>query len=56
MISEKLLGIFALHQKEGGVLSPILFNFFINDLLEELNNNNITNLAYADDLAILITP
>ena len=37
---------------QGGVLSPILFNFYINDLLCILNQNNIVNLAYADDLVI----
>ena len=34
------------------MLSPILFNYFINDLLDELNNNHNVNLAYADDLAV----
>ena len=38
----------------GGVLSPILFNYFINDLLE-LNKNINVNLVYADDLAVFFS-
>lgn len=50
--------------KQGGVLSPILFNFFINELLEtcleknigaRLGNINVSILAYCDDL-VLISP
>ena len=40
---------------QGGVLNQILFNFFIYNLLEEFNKNNIINLAYPYDLAVLIT-
>ena len=32
-------------------LSLILFNIFLNDLLNEFDRNKIHNLAYADDLA-----
>ena len=32
-------------------LSPILFNIFLNDLLNKLDRNEIHNLTYADDLA-----
>jgi retron-type reverse transcriptase len=36
---------------QGSVLSPTLFNVFINHLLKTLPTNNI--VAYADDLTIL---
>ena len=48
--------------KQGCLLSPILFNFFINDLLEVLNHTGtginvdgtvISALAYADDIILL---
>ena len=32
-------------------LSPILFNIFLNDLLNKLDRDEIHNLTYADDLA-----
>jgi hypothetical protein len=50
--------------KQGGVLSPDLFNFYINDLIEEcLQQNigakigqlNVSVIAYADEI-ILISP
>ena len=50
--------------KQGGVLSPSLFNFFINDLIEQVINEdggckigNIKTsiLAYCDDLILLST-
>ena len=48
--------------KQGGVLSPQLFNFYINDLLERIQNTGLgircgnTNLpimGYCDDIQIL---
>jgi len=48
--------------KQGGIVSPLLFNFFINDLIEQCTNANIgavvgaTNVTgYCDDL-ILLSP
>ena len=47
---------------QGGVLSPILYDVFINTLLSELNSSGlgipfqsgrISNLAFADDIALL---
>ena len=48
--------------KQGGILSPFLFNFFINDLIEDcihneigarVNNFNTSVIGYCDDLNIL---
>jgi hypothetical protein len=48
--------------KQGGILSPYLFNFFINDLIEECVNRNIgakfehlnlSIIVYADDILLL---
>jgi hypothetical protein len=48
--------------KQGGIISPYLFNIFINDLIEKINNNdsktlfgsaNISCLAYADDILLM---
>lgn len=50
--------------KQGGVISPFLFNYYINDLLiniDELNlgakigHKNVNIIAYSDDL-ILMSP
>ena len=38
---------------QGQVLSPTLFNLYINDLLVDLTNANIKVLAYADDLVFV---
>ena len=47
--------------KQGGILSPFLFNFFINDILEEaldmnigarIGNFNTSIIAYCDDLLL----
>ena len=38
---------------QGRLISPMLFNFYINDLIKELNQNSYEILAYADDLCIL---
>lgn len=39
---------------QGSKLSPILFLIFINDLLYQLNDDNSTVLAYADDIMVYI--
>ncbi len=50
--------------KQGGIISPMLFNFFINDLIEQcvnanigavIGSNNVSVIAYCDDL-ILLSP
>ena len=38
---------------QGSLISPMLFNFYINDLIKELNQNSYEILAYAVDLCIL---
>ena len=46
---------------QGSALSPILFNFFNNDLLMQLRESEgvkiygikVTNLAFADDIALI---
>ena len=35
---------------QGSTISPILFNTFLNDLLNSFETNNIHVLAYADDI------
>ena len=50
--------------KQGGILSPYLFNFFMNDLLDEndkqhlgafIGCHNVSLISYCDDL-IIISP
>ena len=38
---------------QGSLISPMLFNLYINDLIKELNQNSYEILAYADDLCII---
>jgi retron-type reverse transcriptase len=40
---------------QGSVLSPILFQIFVNDIIEERNIEKTTSLLFADDLLSLIT-
>ena len=40
---------------QGSVLSPILFNLFINDLIVLLEINGIMVRAYVDDIAWVYT-
>ena len=39
---------------QGSLISPLLFDLYINDLIIELNKNAYEILAYADDLAIIV--
>ena len=48
--------------QQGALSSPILFNFYINDLIDLLNNVNVginigrmkmNNLLFADDIMIM---
>jgi len=38
---------------QGSLISPILFNLYINDLINEIDKHAFDILAYADDLAII---
>ena len=38
---------------QGSILSPFLFNLYINDLIEKIKKVAFEVLAYADDIAIL---
>ena len=38
---------------QGGVLSPLLWNVVVNDLITTLNNNHYYTVGYADDIVIL---
>ncbi|XP_047990715.1 uncharacterized protein LOC125229817 [Leguminivora glycinivorella] len=38
---------------QGGVLSPLLWNLVVNDLISTLNNNHYYTIGYADDIVIL---
>lgn len=39
---------------QGGILSPQLWWFVIDDLLEELSNEGFLTHGYADDVAIIV--
>ena len=38
---------------QGSIISPMLFDLYINDLINELDKNSFEVLAYADDLCVL---
>jgi hypothetical protein len=40
--------------QQGGVLSPLLWSFIVDNLLWELNKKGYYTVGYADDIAILI--
>ena len=37
---------------QGSLISPMLFDLYINDLINELDDNSFEVLAYADDLCV----
>jgi hypothetical protein len=39
---------------QGGVLSPDLFNYYIDDLSMQLKRDNYLHYYYADDLAVIV--
>ena len=39
---------------QGSIISPLLFDLYIKNLIIELNNNAYEVLAYTDDLAIIV--
>lgn len=40
---------------QGGVLSPLLWNLVVNDLITRLNKHYYYTIGYADDIAILVS-
>ena len=40
---------------QGGVLSPLLWNLVVDDLIRRLNDNGHFTVGYADDLTVLIS-
>ena len=38
---------------QGSLISPMLFDLYINDLINESDNYSFEALAYADDLCVL---
>jgi len=38
---------------QGSLISPILFNLYINDMVEDLSKSTFDTLAYADDIAVI---
>lgn len=55
LAEEQQLALIARGCPQGGVLSPLLWNLVINDLITKLNANQFYTIGYADDLAILIS-
>lgn len=51
---EQQLALIARGCPQGGVLSPLLWNLVINDLITKLNAQRYYTIGYADDLAILV--
>ncbi|CAH2217843.1 jg22999, partial [Pararge aegeria aegeria] len=48
-------GIVARGCPQGGVLSPILWNLVVDDLITKLNTGGFYTIGYADDIVILIS-
>lgn len=54
LLGEKVEVLAAKGCPQGGVLSPLLWDLVVDDLLTELNNKGLYTQGYADDLVVLI--
>jgi retron-type reverse transcriptase len=39
---------------QGGVLSPLLWNLVVDELLADLNDQGLCAMSYADDIVIIV--
>ncbi|CAB3243886.1 unnamed protein product [Arctia plantaginis] len=54
-VSEVTRGVVARGCPQGGVLSPLLWNIVVDELIAQLNDQRFLTIGYADDLTILIS-
>ncbi|CAH2088501.1 unnamed protein product [Euphydryas editha] len=54
-VNETTRGVVARGCPQGGVLSPLLWNIVIDELITLLNDRKFLTVGYADDLTILIS-